>query len=100
MPKWINTATGQQVPDAEVSELPAGSGIFVHTTTKDVPVAVPKEATRPAAVSDYEVVVQTTKFVDGYCVRIGDAETYNPAVHTVAGQVLESQTKLRSRAGV
>lgn len=102
MAKWINTATGLEVPANEVREAFPGSGIFVHETTvtaRRIEVTGGGGGRRPAAeitVSDPE----NQKVVDAFVVRIADDATFDPAVDTVQSQALASQTALRARGGV
>lgn len=96
MSKWINTTTGQEVPSNEVRELTTGSGLFVHETTVSQ-----RKILRVPGRSGYEITVSetpmTTKLVDGYAVRIGDNETYDPAVHNITNQVLAAQAIHRQK---
>lgn len=96
MAKWINTVTGLQVPASEVRELVNGSGIFVHET-----VVQRKQITFVSGRAGREVVVSeddmSIKIADGYAVKIGDDETYDPAKHSVALQVLNAQQAQRTR---
>lgn len=96
MAKWINTSTGQQVPASEVRELTTGSGIFLHET-----VVAQKQITFVAGRNGRVPVMSTgdvsIKVIDGYAVKIGDDETYDPAKHNVGAQVLNAQNALRQR---
>lgn len=96
MSKWINTSTGEQVPANEVRELTTGSGIFVHET-----IVQRKQITFVSGRTGRVPVMSTgdvsIKVVDGYAVKIGDDETYDPAKHNVGAQVLNAQNALRLR---
>lgn len=105
MAKWINVLTGLVVPATEVRELAAGSGLFVHEATKVVntftsdPVADPLSPP-PGATFGRVYTLRpdtTTRVVDGYAIKLGDDETYDPAVHTIQAQVLAAQAALRAR---
>lgn len=93
--KWINTTTGLEVPASEVRELLLGSGIFVHEATATV-TQLTTRAAGPRETGVFgRVFVETpgvtTKYVDGYAVRLDDDVVYDPAVHSVQNQVLRNQ---------
>ena len=103
MAKWINTATGLEVPTSEVREMVPGSGIFVHeatVTTTSIKVTRAGGPRRPVPASFELVGPSSTKIIDGYAVKIADDATYDAEVNTVSAQALASQTALRARRGV
>jgi hypothetical protein len=98
MAKWINIATGLEVPSTSVRELVPGSGLFVHETTY---VATKLEVTRERTGVQIETYPNTTiRTVDGYAVRLEDTETFDPNVDYIGAQVLASQAAIRARGGV
>lgn len=102
MAKWINTATGLEVPASEVREAIPGSGIFVHETTvtaQRIMTTGPRGPRLPPPTISV-TNPETFKAIDGYAVKIADDATYDPNVDTVQAQALASQTALRARGGV
>lgn len=102
MSKWINTATGLVVPASEVQELAPGSGVFVHVSViqQKQLVVGPRERGGPAATFAASETAGPTKVVDGYAVKIGDDETYDPDVHNVQAQAAKAQATLFARGGL
>jgi len=111
MSKWINTATGLVVPASEVQELAPGSGVFVHVSviqqkqlvigprTRGGPAATVTASETAATVTASETA-GPTKVIDGYAVKIGDDETYDPDVHNVQAQAAKAQATLFARGGL
>jgi hypothetical protein len=120
MAKWINTATGLEVPASEVRELVPGSGIYVHETTVTatrilVTPAPPREPAPPPREGDPPPRVvesgefngnvyalgspESVKQIDGYAVKIADDATYDASTDTIQAQALASQNVQRARQG-
>lgn len=100
MAKWINTATGLEVPAVEVRELVPGSGIYVHESVVTVARIVEGAGGRGSSSRVSNLSVSSpgpVKVVDGYAVKIADDATYDPAVDNVQRQTLESQAAQRAR---
>lgn len=102
MAKWINTATGLVVPSDEVQEMAPGSGVFVHFTTVTQKSLVVGPQVRGGPAATYSATPQEgpTKVIDGYAVKIGDDETYDPDIHNVQSQAARAQTTLFARGGL
>lgn len=98
MAKWINTATGLEVPAAEVRELAPGTGLFVHEASVAYNRIVPTDRDPGRGfIFDVEVQATTARMVDGFAVRLQDGETYDPAVHSVQVQVAAAQAAQREQ---
>lgn len=98
MAKWINTASGTEVPASEVRELSPGTGVFVHEATVAYNRVVPTLTDRGRALS-VEVQAATEKQVDGFAVRLADDETYDPNKHNITTQARAMQAAVRARQG-
>jgi len=112
MAKWINTATGLEVPASEVRETIPGSGIFVHETVVTAARIIARPTTRDRRTpppDDSGELGDTTysvtepgpvRVIDGFAIKIGTNDTFNPDTDTLQAQALASQAALRARGGV
>ena len=96
MAKWINTATGAEVPAEEVRELSPGTGVFVHERTVTFSKIKPI-ATDRGRVLNVEAVTVTEKQVDAFVIKLADDATFNPQTDNIVSQAAAMQAAARAQ---